>query len=538
MRVPLTRRSVYSSAGWLGALGIWTVSLVVRVWHRADYIPGWDVISAAQGLQLLSTRPLGELVHWQVFYAWHPSVLWNVYGFTQVLLPGMLAALHPWLFWNHTVTFAVSLLVLWLTTVAFELGRRDAWVVLLAWSASPVLVSQSVAGLAYLTCSLPYALAVCTVLRFSARPVVTALLAVLVFVIASQVQELGRTVPLVFLIAAATAPATRATRIVWLVAGALQGMNAIWDPTPNTAFVSNMGSPASAQVLGALEAVGRAVFVQRSLDIPVLIGTGIVSLALVRRARWFWGLLFAAQIGLVVVLGLTRGVGGVWPRRFLLVDLCATFPVVALYAEWRSAGARWRPAVLVAVLLVGAVWQMANTLAFARQPFPREGWAFTLPFVHTTVDYQTVFRDAEWTRRMLADAQAGKKIILAYNFNSWGENPTNPAGIPERLLLSLGYPRYLRTVYFFGTGWRWTELRARPTAEIAPFVAAIDDPGQYVGWYKSDPFDAANPQHRQEVSQLLVALEERFTIIWEEPEVEPEFYFLCRFRLEKKSEGQ
>jgi len=513
---------------WVLSLGVLAASIAVRVWHRGDYIPGWDVLGAAQGLVLVSTRTPAEIFEWYRVSARSPAVFWNLYGLPSVLLPGMLASVWPWQFWNHAVVLALSAVVLWLTASAFGLGRRDAWVVPLAWSTSSTVVSQSVAGLPYLTCLVPHALAVWTVLRLSARPLTTVVLAGVVFLVGLQVQELGRTACLVFLAATVAAPGRWPTRLVWLAAGVLMMLDSVRHPTANTQFFSDIGVPALRDVVAALGGVASRLFVAPSLDLPVPFVAALVALVALRRTGWLWRLLFGAQLALVVVLELKRP-GGVWPRRFLLVDLYALLPVVALFAQWRAAGRTRAAAALVGLLALGAAWQLADTVAFARRPFPLERWAFTLPFADTTVDYQVTLEDGVWTRRMLDEAQAGRKLILAYNFSSYNENATNPSGIPERLYVGLGHRRFVDSVYFFGTAFRWDDLRARPLDDIDAFVAGIRDPADYVGWYAVHPMDVGNAVREQELDRLFAALSGRFTIVWEPSP--PGLYELYRFTL-------
>jgi hypothetical protein len=517
---PARRRA---QAGWTLALGILLASLGLRIWHRGDYVPGWDVLSAAQGLHLVSTATPRQVLSWYLANHWSGDLFWNMYGVPSVLLPGVLASVWPWPFWNHVVTFAVSLAILWLLAAAFRLGWRHGWVVVLAWSTSSALVSQSVAGLAYLTCVLPHALAVCVVRRLRERPVWTALLGGVVYVVAWQGQDLGRTAFLVFLFAAVTMRAPASTRLVWLATGGLQAWDALRHPTANTTFFSAVGRPAAAEIAAALGGIGSRLFVTPRIDLPVLAGAGMLSLLLVRRERWLWRLLFLAELALAVDLALKRGTSGVWPRRFLLVDFYALVPVVALFAEWSAAPARRKAAaVLVGVLVLGAGWQLADTAQFVRTPFDRlHGAGFTLPFVRTSVDYQVVFQDVDWGRLMLAEARAGRKLILAYNLSSYEENATNPSAVMERLYLALGPERFFDTVYVFGEGDRWTTFTARPIASVDAFVNGIQDPRAFVGWIAVHPRDQGNnavaERRAREMKQLLSALARRFVVVVEPP---------------------
>lgn len=53
--------------------------------------------------------------------------------------------------------------------------------------------------------------------------------------------------------------------------------------------------------------MGERLFVRWTIDVPILFATGVAGAVLVRRERWLWRSLLAAQITLVVVLALQRG---------------------------------------------------------------------------------------------------------------------------------------------------------------------------------------------------------------------------------------
>ncbi len=509
---------------WAFTIAVVAASLGLRVEHRGDFVPGWDVLSAAQGLWLVSTKTAADIAAWYVRFQGDTSVFWNLYVAPAVLLPGALARLVPWLYWNHVVSFTVSVVVLALLASAFRLGWRDAWIVPLAWATSPALVSQSVVGLAVVTALLPHAVAIWTVMRLRARPFATLAMGALVWLLGWQGQELGRTAGLVFVVAATTGRGGRATRCVWLAIGGALLVDAVVHPSTNTSFFAAVGVPTISQGVDVLAGVGRRLVAPPWIDLPTLVVVGAVATVLVRPDGWLWRLLLAAQIGLVMVLALQRDVTGVWPRRFVVLDLYALVAVVALAADWRRAGRVAASRALVAVLSVGALWQVADTVRFVRAGFePASGEAaFTLPFVHTTVDYQVVPQDVRWARQMIADATDGRRLVLAYNFSSYEENATNPSAIPERLYLALGPERFARDVAFFGDGWRWTDLRARPPRDIDAFVAGIDDPERWVGWYALHPNDEwdeniEGTRRRTEVDALLRALERRFVLRWKAP---------------------
>jgi len=506
---------------WLFTLSVVAASVAIRVWHRADVIPGWDVISVALGSWLTATNSLAENLSWQLQSLRKPG-FWNLYVAPAVLVPGALARWWPWLYWGHAVSFATTLATLALLASAFRLGWRGGWLVLLGWATSSTLVSQSLTGLIYVSALLPHALALWTVLRLRTRPLATVAAGVVVWLAGWQAQELGRTTSLTFLAAGLLVPAPRTIRLCWLGAGGAILLDTLWYPTQNTNAFTSVGLPTPAVVWDAASGIATRLFAPPWIDLPTLLVLGVTAALLVRTDRWLWRALLAAQLGLIVVLALQRGVGSVWPRRFIVADFYALAATIALSGDWLRQDRRRPLRMLVVVLALGATWQLADTVRFTRQGAPGgRTTAFTMPFVHTTVDYHASAGDAEWTRRMLADVRDGKRLVLAYNLSSYAENPTNPSAIFERLQVALGPERYAAHVHFFGKDWRWNHTRGRPPSEIAPFAESITDPDAWVGWYSEHPNDAwknaSAARRRVEVEDLLAALERRFVLHWEPP---------------------
>jgi hypothetical protein len=506
---------------WLVTGTLAAASVLLRVIHRGPYTPGWDVLGAAEGLYLVSTLSPREILDWYVTNHWNSQIGWSFYGVFSVLLPGLLASLWPWPFWNHVFAFVVTVAVIALLAVAFELGRRESWLVVLGWCASPLLVSQSVTGIAYVTCALPHALALCVVRRLRDRWLWTALLGVLVYLLAWQGQELGRTASLVFLVAVVSVQASWPTRLVWLAVGGFMAVDAVWHPTYNT-VLSGMGRPTLRQLADVALHLSERLFVRPTIDLPILIICGALSALLLRRERWFWRLMLAAQVALLVLLALHRGIDGVWPRRFLMVDFYALAAALALWSEWRAS--LTRATVLIGLLAVGASWQLADTVRFVREPL--DPTAFTLPFVQSTVDYAVTLADVDWAQQLTDDVRAGHSVLLAYNYLSYQENPTNPSGVPERLYLTLGHERFVGHVFLFGDVRRWIDIPIHRMSEVDEFVADIGDAAEFVGYLAVHPADSCSVQmtaldgacqRRAEVNRLLAALERRFTIVWDAP---------------------
>jgi hypothetical protein len=403
-------------------------------------------------------------------------------------------------------------------------AAATAWVVLLAWATSSALVTQSVVGLAYATALLPHAVAVWAIMRLRDRPCASILAGVAVWFLGWQAQELGRTVCLTYLVAVVgVSGAPMRMRVLWaLIGGALLG-DSLWHPSINTASFTAVGAPGLGALWNAVAGVTRRLFAPPWIDLPSLLVLGVLAACLASADRWLLRLVLLLHLGLTLVLALQRGVDSVWGRRFIIVDFYALVAVIAVVSEWMRQGRVRAVRAFVALLIVGALWQAADTVRFASNGFEPGLWGvFTMPFAHTTVDYYVTPQDVRWTEQLIAEARAGRRLILAYNFSSYAENATNPAAIPERLYLTLGPDAFARDVAFFGESSRWTELRARNPAEIDAFVDSITEPGEWVGWYALHPNDEwpayhEAARHRVEVTALLSALERRFALRWEPP---------------------
>jgi hypothetical protein len=427
-----------------------------------------------------------------------------------------MASLWPWEYWNHVVTFAIFLLILWLISTAIGLGVSECWIILLAWGASSTLLSFSITGIPFVTSFLPHALALWVVLNSRLRQhwLWTLLLGLLANELSWHSYELGRTVFVVFLAAALFLKEVPwKTRIVWLLAFALQLRDVLIHPNWNTAKYSQVPMLGIGETAQRIAAIGAKLFVDQWIGLPTVFVAGVASVMLVRHNRWFLRSVFAVQVALIVALAM-HSVGAVWPRRFLMVEFYCLVAIAALYRELRSAPAQHIAKVgLLGLLVVGNLWQMADTLQFNRGPLDKQGkgWDFTMPFVHTTVDYMVPFIDVDWYLELRARADAGDKLLLVYNLSSYEENHTNPSGVLERLYLHLGHTRFTSSVFVFGSmPCRWNCLPIRPMEELDTFVNTISDPSSFTGYYMAHPYDPE--AYRRETARIFERVSERFEI--------------------------
>jgi hypothetical protein len=509
---------------WLLVLGLASVttSLVVRVVHRGPYIMGWDVIAAAEGLHLASTRSLPGAVAYLFAQSRHH---WNPFPQCSVpfaLIPGYLARVWPWEFWPHVLVLAVWLASLGVVLRVARLRLRDAGVVLLAWGASPSLLSLSVMGMPWASAFLPHVLAlwITTSASVRRRLLLTIAACVVVAELSWHVYELGKTVGGVFLAAAFLCRGVPlVARVVWLATGGYQLYEAFFvHRSANlTVFAFQAGTtweavrPSVMAALAAVRAVGEA-FLTQELDLPVLLALALASLVLVRRERWLLRVTFLAQVGLVVLLAFYDA-SLLRPRRAMLVG---SYGILLVAWLWHEAGPRLRR-IVAAVLIAGNVWQGVDLYRFVETPFPNPGAGFSLPHIRSIDGIGMVgFADVDWLLDLRRRVDAGERLLLLENYSCYTENLTNPVAVPERLYVSLGDERFRRSVFIFGKqDCRYDCLPIHPLEDLPAFLDGVRPDGpvppdtlgiHYAQSCEGPGSDAA------ELKAQLAAVAERFTL--------------------------
>ncbi|HUK62213.1 MAG TPA: hypothetical protein VLV15_02730, partial [Dongiaceae bacterium] len=351
---------------------------------RGAYYPGFDVHGAANGLYLLSTRTLWDALA----FVWDRSRTYAFpypyYSVLYALLPGALTILHPWEWWAAVLTFVSVGVALALLRRALGVAGGDAWILLLAVGASPAVLSFAVAGMPWASAFLPHALALWIVLdpRLRRRWVLAALCCVVTSELMWHVYELGKTVGVVFVVAALVLrDVPLGVRGLWLATAGFEISEVFLHPSQHVDAVGGIVGLNVATVLERLGGIASMLFVSPWLDLPVLTIAAALACLKPTRTRVLLLALCAAQVGLVVLVALREfGMSEVRPRRFLVVDFYLLALVVSLWGE--TNGARLRRAV-VAVLVAGNLWALADLVRFARTPWEpvRMGTVFTLPFV-------------------------------------------------------------------------------------------------------------------------------------------------------------
>lgn len=506
------------------------LSLWLRVVYRGPYYPGWDVLGPAHGLFLVSTRSLWDAVG-SVVHSTRHFQYWNhTNSLLYTLIPGYLGSLWPWEYWAHLLTFALVLLTLWLVAKVVDLPIRRFWMLLLAWGASPAMLSFSVAGYPYITGLLPHALALWITLdnRIRRNWMVSLVLCLVANELSWHLYELGKSLFIVFIAAAVFhRHISRRTRVAWLLGAAVQVTTIVLYPGANVGIVLRPDSVGMDSIRAGIVNVGTALFYDQTLDSPVLLVLGLFSLFFLKSNRWFFLSLLLFQIGLVVALGM-QGADLLRPRRFLLVEFYCLVAVVGMLCRPAAAsrfGERPR-VVLVAFLLLGNVWQIVNLVQYMKLPVEQQ--RYPMPFTFSQADYFVPAAEVKWVLELRSRVEAGEKLLLVYNFSSYPENTTDPAGALERLYVSLGHQRFVDSIFVFGsTPCRYSCLPVRPLETLEAFLDGIQSgtpapPETFTVYYLQD----FHPMYRRaggtsivewESAKIFAEIRRRFAIRLESP---------------------
>jgi hypothetical protein len=490
-------------------VGLIAASLAIRLASRGGDVPGWDILSPADGLWYVATMSSRDLVR-TVLATWDQQPWYN-FGpkLIVVLLPGALTWWCPWSYWAIVVTAVSVAMALILLAVALDL-RAAWWIIGIAWAASPAFVSHTITGLGHVTAILAHALALVIVLR-ARRPLLTLALCGLEYAIAWQVQDLGRTAFVVFLAAAVGLEAPWSTRLVWLLAGAAQGWDTWAHPTRNSYDFSQATIPTALQLFSTVGESARLLIIKHWSDLPTLIVTGVIALVILKRDRIFWWFVVLAQLAILLDVALMRsGPMELFPRRILVFDFYAVALVAALWSQ-RPRCQPW----LVAVLLLGTCWQVADAVVFARTA--QREWGFPLPYTQSTYDYQVVYQDVDLARAIADDVAAGRHVLLLWNKLTYEENCSNPSGVVERVALVVGWTAYQERVFWFGKPGDtcFTHFSPRDIATAKTVLASITEPENWVVWDAFHPADATHnqPQQERERAAIRDALQDRFLLV-------------------------
>jgi hypothetical protein len=435
------------------ALGSVVTSVLLRVIHRGAEVPGWDLLLTVQGEYLLATSGLWTALvetMGKVRTFWLPP---SAYSIPYGLIPGALAWWWPSIFWQPLLVFLawIATLTLLLSAAGWRLSSPNGWAIaLLAWGASPSLLSYAVAGYPWGGGMLPHALVLAVALAQQPWKWWTTILGlVLACELPWHGYEIGKTVGVTLLLCAALAPAGGAARrIAWATAGIVAVVLAVWVwPSHNmTAFGrGNAGTgvgllQAWAFLPDGIARLGAALWGSEPLIPPGLALAGAISLVWAGARRPLLVAVWSIQLGLVLLLA-SAAPDLLRARRFQLVEGVS---ILALLVSLPRAPGSVRAA-LLALLVVGNAWAIVAGVHFMQAP--RGAYPFSLPGVVSSDGVGTVDREAvAWTRGLVERARAGERIMMLHSQACPSENMTNPAGVLERLYVSLGHETFRERV--------------------------------------------------------------------------------------------
>jgi hypothetical protein len=431
------------------ALSSVLTSLLLRVVHRGIEVPGWDLLLTVEGEYLLATSGLwNALVETMVKVRtfWLPPAAYSIpYG----LVPGALAWWWPSIFWQPLLVFLAWIATLTLSLVAagWRLSSPYGWAIaLLAWGASPSLLSYAVEGYPWGAGMLPHALVLGIALgRRPWRWWTTILGLAVACELPWHGYEIGKTVGVTLLLCAALAPEGGwVRRLAWAATG-IAAVVATWWIWPS-ANMKAFGHGGVGAGLGLVQAwtslpegitrLGAAMWGPDPLIMPVLTVAGAIGLAWAGARRNLLAAVWVVQLGLVLLLA-ASGTDLLRPRRFQIVE---GISMIALLAAMPRAPGGIRAA-LLALLLAGNAWALVDVVRFVQAP--RGLYPFSLPGVESPEGVGTVDREAvEWARVLAVRARAGERVVLLHSQACPSEDVTNPAGVLERLYVSLGHETF------------------------------------------------------------------------------------------------
>lgn len=490
------------------------ISILIRGLYRGPYLSGWELIGPAQGLFLLSTKPLWKSIQ-QVFYdSRHFHTYWSsIDSAVYTLIPGLLTRLTPWPYWGPLLSLTLFLTSAVVLLRAAGIPGRESWMLWLMLGASPALLSFSLNGFPYAAQFLPQALALGLIAspQFRESWMWSLIGTLAITELSWHLYPLSRTVYVVFLAGALFhREVPWKTKAVWVLVPLFQ----IWqigrfrDVGTNMMLSTSVANLPLSEIWKRLLSLGDKLFVAQTLDLPVLWLCGAASLFFYRKNRWLNAALMVFYLAFVIRLALVDPYG-THSRRFLSVDWGAIVCLLGFFQSGEGA-ARVKKG-LVAILIFGTLWQGQNLLAYIQTPVRERRYA--LPFAYSPSDYRVKAAVVESAKVLLQEIRQGRKIILVYNLFAPPENTTDPAGLIERLYLSLGHERFVDSVLVFGSiQSRYNVLPIHPLEDVPQALDRIAaDPNTLPQWSVWTLSNKNQPQRFQvESDRIMMEVRKRF----------------------------
>lgn len=446
-----------SSAIW----GLFLANLAALWWARGDALMGFELYGPSAGVLWFH-----ESGFWGALGRFRDAILAQrvsgpssgartvLYGY----LPGLLSTAMPWLYWSNVVVLALCLLSIAITARRLAIPTATLVACLMA---SPAFTALAIVGFPWAASPLvTFSLSLATVLRPAnsrLAPLVDLLAFAGITVIAFNSYQSGQIFFIVPVIAAATLPgAPWPRRVAWAAAGLV-----VWRLMATNMTMSTVAALAAVprEPLAFVQGMGFALWRYVGdwyLDDPALGIAGVLAACIMGRQRWFWlGLLGAAALLSALSVFQFPGAPLLAPRRIVpFVFLAAVVVAAALHRS--DLGRATRRALLLLVAL-GIVDTTRHTVAFvlADKPVTKRNYnidrVYSLPYCWSGLDMQ-IWRDRiQDARRLRTEIASGPAVHLFwYDFSVEAEDSVNAQLLPARLLLPLGYERFVRQTIFFG----------------------------------------------------------------------------------------
>lgn len=432
---------------------LFIASNILLLWIKRDYfVSGWGLLGFAEGSWTLFHKGLVE----SVVEFWSNSrsyQYWNTEN--SVIFPVVSGLLHSWKawpFWLHLFNLLLFFSVSFWCASSLKVQKRLFFAAL---GTSPVLLSFSIVAFPCITYVVPYAVALVILFRLGNGEqgqgrrmfILWELIGwAFVYELSFHCYEPGKTVAVLPFLAALTLPGVRVSRrVLWMVMGGLMvyGLFFHHGSTAESRLIQlaerYVSFPSAARV------VLKGFFIEWYSNLPFLFIAGVIACFLVRENRWFWRLLVAGHVVLLLMEATQRGFYhdvGLRPRRFILLDFLSALVCAKAWCDLKSTKAK---AVLILVLCAGQAFTLRSTISFLRNPPERRA----LPYIHSPADFKI-------DRRLIRDAKRLSELahvldtvhFLSYGYSKYAENTTDPAAFPERVLLHLGPDEYDRKIFF------------------------------------------------------------------------------------------
>ena len=427
------------------------IAILWRVLYRSYHYAGWEIANAARGLLLIEYLGVWEAIK-ESFYITRHCQYCGGAGFIKTFIPGFLTFIYPWEYWALTFFFFLSVLIVWITGVAFRLKGKQWAIFALAIGSSATILSQSIYG-GYVAGFLPHALALLIIFNpyFRKRWWLGLLLGLITIEISWHGYSLGKIIFIVFFLAALfQTNANIKNRIVNFLLGSISAL---------LLYITNVGLTINTYkrfdnlieiTRDNIYEILKTIFYDPGQDLMILPVLGIIGLFFLRRNRIFFTVALLSQWILFLHLAL-HGVPSIRPRRFLYVEYYNIIIILVVLQQWwpeiKKPLVRVMVGCLVTVLLYGNFLQFKNLKEFTSVDIHEQKYSMPYMFSHGDYFIRPQLEDA--ARDITKLVNQGKKIILIYNAHVFNENATNPEKLPERLYIKLGHEDFIKNIIIF-----------------------------------------------------------------------------------------